>query len=204
NPAVTNVAYLPFPGVHSTVVTQSKSDLPEVPAVVRALAFRFLSALGTGFRTAESVPTYAQMCTLYATMMVKRKKYEKLFDKGVKNKAMGGIVERGVRTNVQAYVGADSRFFVNEHHRRCFELAWGSIYAYFFTARNGAPGTMNYKTIAASSPLGRDMQQLYQSDSETYAMLEKVYGVERSTTGKFGSGQAIWKLPGPGCGIAAI
>jgi hypothetical protein len=204
NPAVTNVGYLPFPGVHSTVVQQSNADLSEVPAVVRALAFKFLSSLGTAFRIAENVPTHAQMCQLYAAMMSKRKKYEKLFDKGVKNKAMGGIVERGVRTNIQAYIGADSRFFINEHHRRCFELAWGAIYAYLFTARHGAPGTMNYKTIPASSPLGRDLQQLYQNDSATYQMLEKVYGVERSTTGKFGTGQAVWKLPGPGCGIAAV
>lgn len=205
----TNVAFLPFPGVHNTVVVQKKTGLPEVTSVVRSLAYKFLSTLGTGFKTPEPVPTHVAMCNLYAKMMLKRKDYAKLFKKGFMNKQMGGIVERGVKSNVQSYVGADVKFFVNEHHRRCFELTWPQIYNYLFTARNGAPGTMSSKTILASSALGQELQQLYQSDEDSFDLLCAIYGIERANSGgktgmSMGMGQALWKLPGPACGMAGI
>jgi Domain of unknown function (DUF5621) len=176
---------------------------------VRSLAYKFLSTLGTSFKTPEPVPNHIGMCKLYAKMMLKRDQYSKLFKKGgfggFKNKQMGGIVDRGVKSNVQVYVGADVKFFVNEHHRRCFELTWQQIYNYLFTARDGAPGTMTSKTILASSALGQELQQLYQTDEDSFDLLTHIYGIERNTTGgTFGGGKALWKLPGPGCGVAGI
>jgi hypothetical protein len=195
--------------VHNTVVVQKKTGLPEVTTVVRSLAYKFLSTLGTAFKTPEPVPTHVAMCNLYAQMMLKRTEYAKLFKKGFMNKQMGGIIERGVRSNVQSYVGADVKFFVNEHHRRCFELTWPQIYNYLFTARNGAPGTMASKTILASSALGEELQQLYQSDEDSFDLLCVIYAIERGNSGGasglgMGMGQALWQLPGPGCGVAGI
>lgn len=205
NIMATNVAYLPFPGVHNTVVVQKKTGLPEVTSVVRALAYKFLSTLGTGFRIPEPVPQHAGMCKLYAEMMLKRKKYSKLFEKSFMDKQMGGIVERNVRSNVQSYVGADVKFFVNEHHRRCFELTYQGIYNYFFTTRDGTNGGINYKTIAASSALGQALQQLYQSDLNSFNLLSGIYGIERTNSGgKPGIGAPLWKIPGPACGVAGI
>jgi len=205
NPMSTNCAFLPFPGVHNTVVVQKNSGLPEVTKVVRALAYKFLSTLGSAFRHPETVPHHQKMCELYATMLIKRQKYTGLFKKNFMNKQMGGVVERTVRANVQSYVGADVKFFVNEHHRRCFELAWPQIYNYFFTGRAGAPGTgMVSKTIMASSPLGQEITQLSQQDSASSDLLEDIYGVSRTGTGPLGTGPALWKIPGPGAGIAGI
>jgi hypothetical protein len=140
NPTTANCAFLPFPGVHNTVVVQKNSGLPEMTRVVRALAYKFLSPSALPFNIPKSC-LIINRCELYATMLVKRQQYAALFKKGFMNKQMGGVVERTVRTNVQSYVGADVKFFVNEHHRRCFELAWPQIYNYFFTSRAGAPGT---------------------------------------------------------------
>jgi hypothetical protein len=205
NILTTNVAFLPFPGVHNTVVVQKKSGLPEVTSVVRALAYKFLTYFGTGFATPEPTPTLAGMCKLYAAMMLKREQYAKLFKKGFVNKQMGGIVEREVASNVQSYVGADIHFFVNEHHRRCFELSWPQLYAYFFTGRMGAPGTMTSKTHLASSALGQELQQLSQSDAESFELLSTLYGVERKNAGgQPGMGTALWKTAGPGVGVAGI
>jgi hypothetical protein len=194
----TNVAFLPFPGVHNTVVTQKKSGLPEVTAVVRALAYRFLTQVGTTFSVAEPVPAHAQMCVLYGKMLAKRKKYRKLGG-SMKDRFMGGIVERGVRTNVQSYVGADAHFFINEHHRRCFELAWQNIYTFFFTARVAPPGSAKGVIIPQTSPLGQDLTQLKTTDPDSFKMLSELYGIKAGTTGG-----ATWQLPGAGIGVAGI
>ena len=199
----TNIAFLPFPGVHNTVVVQKKSGLGEVTQVVRALGYKFLTHFGTGFNAPENVPSHLAMCQLYGAMMIKRDKYRKLFGKkglgGVKNKQMGGIVRRDVSTNVQQYVGADIHFFVNEHHRKCFELSWPETYRYFFSGRDSSPG-MTSKTHAGTSPLGQELQQLSQRDMASFDLLCAVYGIEQSVSG----GHALWKTPGPGAGVAGI
>ena len=83
-------------------------------------------------------------------------------------------------------------------------MSWPELYSYFFTTRQGSPNGLVSKTIAASSPLGQALQQLYQSDSNSFDLLSAVYGIERTTSGKLGTGQALWKIPGPGVGVAGI
>ncbi len=205
SPMSTNVAFLPFPGVHNTAVTLKDASLPEVTAVVRALAYKFLTHFGTGFQVSEHVPTQADMCKLYAAMMLKRDQYKTMFKKSFMNKQMGGVVERTARSNVQSYVGADVHFFVNEHHRKCFELTWPQIYNYFFTSRVGLPAGTTYKTHAVSSPLGQELQQLSQRDPDSFQLLSSLYGVEGTNSGGApGIGQALWKTAGPAIGMAAI
>ena len=200
NVMTTNVAFLPFPGVHNTVVLQKKAGLPEVTSVVRALGYKFLTHFGTGFSVPEPVPSTAGMCQRYAAMMLKRDKYSKLFSSGFINKQMGGIIERTVRSNVQSYVGADVHFFVNEHHRRCFELSWPQIYTYFFTGRLGMPNGMTSKSHRATTPFGQELQQINAQDIASFRLLSVLYGVESDVVG----GQAVWKTGPPGAGVAGI
>jgi hypothetical protein len=200
NIMTTNVAFLPFPGVHNTVVVQKKGKLPEVTTVVGALAHKFLSTLGTAFKVPLTPPSHANMCRLYARMMSKRKKYAKLMSKGAVNRQMGGLMDRDVKANVQSYVGADVHFFVNEHHRRCFESSWQQTYNYFFTTRNGQPGGMTSHAILATSAIGQELQQLSHNDPDSFGLLAAVYGIEPDTAG----GLATFVLPGPACGVRGI
>ena len=198
----TNVAFLPFPGVHNTPVAMKNSKLPEVTQMVRFLAYRFLTHFGTLFGQAEPQYSHTQACRLYAKMMLKRDQYAKMFKGkgfgGFKNKQMGGVVERTVRQNVQSYVGADARFFVNEHHRECFRVTYPDIYNYFFTTSVGTPNGKVSTSYTAGSQWGQRFQQFFQADPDSADLLSSVYAFERKYP------PAVWTVSAPGVGAASI
>ena len=74
----TRVSFLPFPGVHNTVVLQRQPTLPEVTAMVRHLAYKFLSDRGTEFKSSETLLNTQQVCSSYAQMQAKRQSYQGL------------------------------------------------------------------------------------------------------------------------------
>lgn len=200
NCMATNLAMLPFPGVHNTPVLMKSSKLPEVTKVVRELAYRFLTVCGSQFKIHEPVYSQIDCCRLYAAMMLKRSEYAKL-GKGFKNSLMGGLMDRSVKTEVQGYVAADSKFFVNEHHRQCFQMAYPEIYNYFFTNTVPNPQGKVTTSFLATDRWAQKLQQFYQSDPDSFELLSSVYTVERN--GGLGS-PAVWTVSGPGVGAMPV
>ncbi|WP_321477233.1 DUF5621 domain-containing protein [uncultured Paludibaculum sp.] len=200
NCMITNLAMLPFPGVHNTPVVMKSSKLAEVTRMVRHLAYKFLTTCGTQFKIHEPIYSLVDCCRLYAAMMLKRSQYSKL-GKGFKNSLMGGLIERTVKANVQGYVAADSNFFVNEHHRECFQGAYPDIYNYFFT--NTVPNPLGKSTTSfrATDRWAQKLQQFYQIDPDSFELLSSVYTAER----KGGVGMpAVWTVSAPGVGAVSV
>lgn len=198
NIANTNIGFLPFPGVHNTVVTMKNSKLPEVTRMVRALAYKFLTYNGTVFSKGEPQYSHSEACKVYADIMLKRDQYAGMFKKNFMNKQMGGVAERAVRHDVQNYVGADSRFFVNEHHRECFQAAYPDIYNYFFTTAIGVPNGKVSTSYQPGSYWGQRLQQFYQAAPNSFELMSKVYNLERR------SKPEIWTVSPPGVGAVSV
>jgi len=98
----------------------------------------------------------------------------------------------------RGYVGADARFFVNEHHRECFQAAYPDIYNYFFTTAIGGPNGKVSTSYMPASYWGQKFQQFYQSDPKSFELMSQVYKLERRMT------PAIWTVSTPGVGAVGI
>ncbi|MGC4053987.1 MAG: DUF5621 domain-containing protein [Paludibaculum sp.] len=168
--------------------------------VVRQFAYRFLTVCGSQFKTHEPVFSQIECCRLYAAMMLKRSQYAKL-GKGFKNSLMGGLMDRSVKSNVQGYVAADSKFFVNQHHRECFQMAYPEgLQLFLHKHRSESAGEVT-TTLPATDRFAQKLQQLYQSDQDSFELLSSVYTAERK--GGLGS-PAVWTVSGPGVGATAV
>ena len=197
--AQTKVAFLPFPGVHNTPVLLKDAQLGEVTRLVRAIAYKFLTLHGTQFKTPEATYTNAQMCEMYADAVLKRAGYKGMMKSTMMAKQSGGLTDRTARVQVANYVSADAAFFLNEHHRLCFEASAHDVYNYFFT--HNVPNPLNKATTAykASDTWGQKFQQLYQSLPKSCELLSTLYLLERQ--GGMGS-PAVWRVSAPGVGAA--
>jgi len=196
-PSKTTVSFLPFPGVHNTVVLVKDQSLTEVPKVVRFLAYKFLSARGTQFRAPEAVYSHAQLCSLYAQMQKKRSNYRGLMKKTVVAKQSGGIEQRS--TVLQA--GSINGFFVNEHHRVVFKATYPDIYNYFFTTQVPNLNGKVYTSYKSGDPWGMKFQQFYQADPDSFDLLSDVFILERHWA--IGT-PAYWRVSAPGSGAAPL
>ncbi len=200
DPGNTRALFLPVPGKHSTPV-MNEANLTEVTQVVRYLAYKFLISFpardGTRFAP-DKIPTASlnvrQLMELYAQMQLKRGDYKSLWQKSL---STGKRTERTVNTQLNAYMSADSRFFVNEHHRACLRTAFPAVDRYFFTAQ-GRRDEVQHKT---------ELDSLKKNCPETLKLLESVYGVsygrEDYSTPYGKASRVTWRLPDPGCGRAA-
>lgn len=197
DPAKTKVSFLPFPGVHRTVVMQKSSALPEVNNMVRYLAYKFLSDRGTTFRTPEAVNSSTQICRQYTAMQSKRTAYRALMKKTIVAKQSGGIVPR----NTVALAASISPFFVNEHHRVAFKAAYSDIYNYFFTTLIPNPLGKLTTSYRAGDPWGQKFQQFYQADPDSFDMLSDFFLIERKASGGM---PAYWKVSAPGSGAVPL
>jgi Domain of unknown function (DUF5621) len=197
DPSKTTVSFLPFPGVHNTVVLVKDQSLTEVPKMVRYLGYKFLSDRGTNFRAPEAVYSHIQLCQLYAQMQKKRTNYRSLMKKTFTAKQSGGIEQRGTVGLARSI----SDFFVNEHHRVVFKATYPDIYNYFFT--NQVPNQFGkvYTSYRSGDPWGMKFQQFYQSDPDSFDLLSDVFILERHS----GFGQpAYWRVSAPGSGAVPL
>ena len=196
----TNVAFLTFPGVHNTLVRSNDKKAPEVGVLVRSLAYKFLKDHGTLFNQPEKLYNTLQVCELYADMKAKRNDYRKMMSQGIIASLQGGLETRSicVADDKMRKEGNSNSFFVNEHHRECFKIAFRDVYSYFFT--RDVPNPLGKVTTAyrASDPWGQKFQQFYQSAPKSFEALSTVYPLERQ--GGFGA-PAIWKVAAPGIGV---
>jgi hypothetical protein len=192
NAGESNVVLLPFPGNHSTQV-KVKKGLDEVPQIVFYLAYKFLSHFGTVFPDGASVIqhlTTTQLCNLYGKIKQKKSNYTGARNKGLFNRVQGGFKERAVKTEVKKYTKS-ARYFVNDHHRVCFKAAFPQVYEYFFTKHIPNPTRYVSKKILPSSPLGIQLQQMYQSSESSFDSLME-FGLDRSMS------PALFTIPAPG------
>ena len=169
------IAFLPFPGDHQTVVTEQDGEIPEVNQMVRDLARRFLVHCGTRFSVSHGQLPPRDCCELYAAMKQKAHKYKSI-GKGIDRGMYGGTVKRKVRTHVQEYIGADSQFFVNDHHRMCFQQEYNAVYTYFF-GRHWLPGG-TYRIN--ETVMGRAVEGLRVYAPKSYRLLADCYQVRES------------------------
>jgi len=201
DPDQSKVAFLLFPGVHNTPVKTKDAGIGEVTRVVRALAYRFLDSHGTLFQAEE--PTYSshQMCEMYAEAVLKRAGYKKMMSKGLKAKLSGGLEDRQIRADAANYVSADANYFINEHHRMCFQASAPDVYSYFFT--HNVPNPLQKATTAyrASDNWGQKFQRFYQSFPKSFELLSTTYLLDRQ--GGLGS-PALWRVSAPGVGATGL
>jgi hypothetical protein len=200
SPEGTSVLFLPFPGVHDHIVkTDTDHKLHGVGKMIKFLACRFLTRLGTAFNEGFEVPmSREQVCNTYATMMLKRPQYAALETRSFVRKQMGGMTTRQVAQHLSQYVYADPGFFVNEHHRACFRSAFPGAYTYFFT---GAPPTgLATKSYRASSQQGGIFQDVYQRSPKSYDLLSARYTLERKGGDPVPGAPAYWSAAAPGVG----
>jgi hypothetical protein len=198
DPITTNVAFLPFPGVHNTPVLLKNSRLPEVTRMVRFLGWKFLKKLKTHFLRDETVYSLVQQCEMYANMLLKREAYKALMKKTFMAKQSGGIVERALRLNRAQYVYGDLHFFINEHHRACFKAAFPDIYEYFFTTSIPSYGAV-YKSYDPASRWGMAFQQFYQSAPTSFDALAGIFIFERVSSLDMRA-RPYWRVSAPGVG----
>ncbi len=192
NASESNVVLLPFPGNHSTQV-QVKKGVSEVPEIVFFLAYKFLTHFGTVFPQGANVAQHfstTQLCNLYGKIKQRRSAYSAKKNKGLFNRVQGGFKTREVLTQVKMYT-KNSRYFLNDHHRVCFKAAFPQVYEYFFTKHVANPTRYTSKKILPSSPLGIQLQQMYQASESSFDALME-FGLDRSMS------PAVFTIPAPG------
>jgi len=201
DPTQSKVAFLPFPGVHNTPVKTKDAGLGEVTRVVRALACKFLSSHGTQFQEAEATYTNHQMCEMYAEAVLKRAGYKGMMSTNLKAKLSGGLEDRAIRAEASNYVSADAAYFINEHHRMCFQATAQDVYNYFFTHNVANPLHKATTAYKSTDNWGQKFQQFSQSFPKSFELLSTVYLLDRQ--GGVGS-PAVWRVSAPGVGAAAL
>lgn len=131
----TKVCMLPFPGLHSTLVTIK--DPVDTAEIVRTLAVRFLETHGTKFQNIQ-VPAKTgsaeEMCVRYARLIRylspnEGDKWQTSFKESLKGR--GTLKRRSFNTHskmdLYTHGGKDS-YWINEHHEYCFKKAFGAVY----------------------------------------------------------------------------
>jgi len=168
---------------------------------VRALAYRFLDSHGTRFQATE--PTYSnhQICEMYAEAALNRAGYKGMMSTGPKQKLSGGLEDRQIRAEAANYVSADAKYFINEHHRMCFQVSAPEVYNYFFTHAVANPQHKATTAYRASDHWGQTFQQFYQGFPKSCELLSTVYLLDRQ--GGVGS-PALWRVSGPGVGATGL
>lgn len=131
----TEMVYLPLPGQHNAQVT-TKSNVNGSPEydITMSLAWAFLRNFGTTFTGPPpgAIVTNADMCKKYAMCLgaMGRRDYKTSSGLSKRVAGMGRFGQRSfVKKHLSSYVsgGAES-YWVNEHHRKCFQAAFPQTY----------------------------------------------------------------------------
>lgn len=133
----TRLVYLPMPGVHGGQVMVDQGGRTS-SHITRALGMAVMSHFGTTFDSAP-IPylnSSVSMVRAYAHMLNHMDRYESKETSGTKNRLIGGGLRRRAfarKANMGAYVtGGKGSYWVNEHHRACFQRAFPRLYRDIF------------------------------------------------------------------------
>ena len=141
DPAATTAILLPMPGVHSAQV------VPGTPIdsayITRNLAAGFLNSLGTPLNATpyNHLSSASDMCEAYGRLVLSLSEHKSYQTSGAKNRAVGGGLRRrefAKHSKMDLYTrGGKESYWINEHHRACFEAAFPSTYQAVFDSHPG-------------------------------------------------------------------
>lgn len=136
DPAVTTAILLPMPGVHNAQV------IPSTPAdaayVTRNLAAGFLRSLGTPLNATpyNHLSTPADMCEAYGRLVLSLSEHKSYQTHKFGDRVVGTGLRRrefAKHSKMDLYTrGGKESYWINEHHRACFEAAYPRAYQAIF------------------------------------------------------------------------
>jgi hypothetical protein len=141
DPASTTAILLPMPGVHSAQVIVGTP--PDSAYITRNLAAGFLSSLGTPLNATpyNHLSTVADMCEAYGRLVLSLSEHTSYETSGLKNRAVGSGLRRrqfAKHSRMDLYTrGGKESYWINEHHRACFEAAFPNAYQTIFESAAG-------------------------------------------------------------------
>lgn len=151
NRDATRVLYLPMGGTHSQQPIR-KVGVEETHDISISMIYAFLRHFGTDFTAPPPhyVASARDMCEKYAEMRHKLDQglYKKKQTSAFKfdNRVQGSLSRRDFAktANMPRYVlGGKTSYWVNEHHRACFKLAYPDLHSLIF----GQPRQDRTKTV---------------------------------------------------------
>jgi hypothetical protein len=159
DPNASNVAFLPFPGKHSTVAQNCDRRAVEVSDIIWTLADRFLKTFGTRQKTQPPLQTLTGILEAYSGIVVKKPIYDSIKQKGAYQRMIGkGFGKREFNQHLHHYTSY-AGYFINEHHRQVFLLCCPNVYDWLFTTRYGVDGGFA-RTVQADDSVYNELNQL--------------------------------------------
>jgi hypothetical protein len=133
DPNVTKVCMLPFPGLHSTLVTIKEPK--QTAEIIRTLAVEFLQDHGTNFDESDfqgKAYSSKEMCEKYAQLIDYLSPGEGAQWQTPKSTGGGGTIKRrsfNTHSKMDLYThGGKGSYWINEHHEQCFKDAYPAVY----------------------------------------------------------------------------
>ncbi len=149
DPAHTTAILLPMPGVHSAqVIAGTPADSAYI---TRNLAAGFLLNLGTPLNGTpySHLSTVSDMCEAYGRLVLSLSEHQSYQTSKLKDRLVGtGLRRRGFakHSKMDLYTrGGKESYWINEHHRACFEAAFPRAYHAIF--ESGAGGEELLSTV---------------------------------------------------------
>ncbi len=144
-PHATTAVMLPMPGVHNAqVMVKSPAD---AAYITRNLAAAFLAANGSPMsrKAFAHLNSPEDMCQAYGRLVLSLSEHRKYQSSGLANRLVGmGLRRRAFATHskMDGYTrGGKGSYWINEHHRACFQAAFPGAYQSLFesTGRGEMP-----------------------------------------------------------------
>jgi hypothetical protein len=142
DPANTTAIMLPMPGVHSAQVIPGAP--PDSAYITRNLTAGLLKDWGTQLTSTPfgHLGTDEDMCEAYGRLVLSLSEHSSYQTKGIGSRLMGlGLRRRDFarHSKMDTYTrGGKESYWINEHHRACFQSAYPAAYnAIFERAANG-------------------------------------------------------------------
>jgi hypothetical protein len=183
-----NIAFLPFPGKHSSCAQNNDPRAKEISDIAWTLAADFMENFGTQFKPPPPRCQSWEMFARYCVLTARAQKYAKIKQKGLKQRLIGlGLGRRTMTEDLGSYTSF-SDYFINEHHRRLFHRKLPALYRWVFT-RDGASAGLMSRKISSTHPIAQEIEQVKGYALPSLALL----GVTTE--------DGLVKLPAPGSGI---
>lgn len=142
----TECIFLPMPGVHNAQVIPGTP--PDSAYITRNLACGLLRSWGSPITATPygHLGSSTDMCLAYARLVLALSEHKNFETKSVKGRLGGGTTslrrrEFATHSKMDTYTrGGKESYWINEHHRACFEDAFPDVYAAIF--ESGGSGEM--------------------------------------------------------------
>jgi len=141
-----NVMFLPFPGKHSSSPQNNDPKALEVSQISWSLAVQFLKFFGTPCERPMHLFSIQDYLEKYSYVITHHDQFAKVKQKGLKQRLIGmGFGKRDINQHISDYVQYPE-YFVNEHHRACFDFLYPNLSRWLLTPANGN-ATSEQKTV---------------------------------------------------------